>query len=280
MFKKLARWYNSPVVDGKSHPSVYNSSDFWHWLYMLNHSTQSFKCNVFQYSVQQQVVQEFGSLIIKNTNSVANCIWHWSTTCAKQHVRHMQCSRTFHCLVILALFRRCELVSDIVFVQSVTPNKENCLEMSWGVLNHLNWHQIPARFLLIKSDGRTARSIFLRFLDTLSCCDESKAMETRQDVCQCLCIAVHLLITSTSLFEAADKKTALTGWVILAIAWLVSRFVASPLVRFQLTGSRACYKELSACIPPRCAHAELSPRRNLRSNMVWDLCLQRQTRTT
>ena len=217
---------------------------------------------------------------VQFTNSVANCIWHWSTTCAKQHVRHTQCSRTFHCLVILALFRRCELVSDTVFVQSATPNKENCLEMSWGVLNHLKWHQIPARFLLIKSDGRAARSLFLRFLDTLSCCDESKAMETRQDVCQCLCIAVHLLIPSTSLFEAADKKTTLTGWVILAIAWLVSRFVASPLVRFQLTGSRACYKELSACIPPRCAHAELSPRRNLRSNMVWDLCLQRQTRTT
>ena len=58
-------------------------------------------------------------------------------------------------------------------------------------------------------------------------------METRQDVCQCLCIAVHLLIPPTNLFEAADKKTTLTGWVILAIAWLVSRFVASPLVRLK-----------------------------------------------
>lgn len=156
-------------------------------------------------------------------------------------------------------------------------------KLSWNVVkcfDHLKWHKIFARCRLIKSDARAAPSLFLRFLDTLSCCNESKAMETRQDVCQCLCIAVHLLIPPTNLFEAADKKTTLTGWVILAIAWLVSRFVASPLVRFQLTGSRACCKELGACIPPRCAHAELSPRRKVRSNMVWDLCVQRQTRTT
>lgn len=51
-------------------------------------------------------------------------------SCAMQHVRHMQRSCALHCLAILALVRRCELVLDIVFVQSLTPNKKDCLEMS------------------------------------------------------------------------------------------------------------------------------------------------------
>ena len=97
---------------------------------------------------------------------------------------------------------------------------------------------------------------------------------------------VYMLIPSRNLFETTDKKTTLTGWVLLATGWLVSWFAASPLVGswFQSGVTTWWIKSVAnnslAFVLPRCAHAELSVHRSLVSDMVWDACLQRQTRTT
>ena len=82
----------------------------------------------------------------------------------------------------------------------------------------------------------------------------------------------------------------LTGWIILVAAWLVSRFVASRLVdrNFKILEKVLYSKYLSqvefqpigvAKLFPRSARAQLSVRSLSVSDMVWDLCLQHQTRT-
>lgn len=61
------------------------------------------------------------------------------------------------------------------------------------------------------------------------------------DVYQYFLLLFTCLCLQYACSKAADKKITLTGWVILVAVWLVSRFVASPLVDSGSQGGVAAY---------------------------------------